>query len=73
MPERFLGRTPENYTWIPFGSGVRRCVAAAFAQLEMKRVMQTVLEEVELGASAAALAAGDAAARSPSLPETRRP
>ncbi len=47
-PERFLGRAPENYTWIPFGSGVRRCVAAAFAQLEMKRVMQTVLEEVEL-------------------------
>jgi cytochrome P450 len=47
-PERFLGKAPENYTWIPFGSGVRRCVAAQFAQLEMKRVMQTVLEEVEL-------------------------
>jgi cytochrome P450 len=47
-PERFLGKAPENYTWIPFGSGVRRCVAAAFAQLEMKRVMQAVLEEVEL-------------------------
>ena len=28
-PERFLGTAPENYTWIPFGSGVRRCVAAA--------------------------------------------
>jgi cytochrome P450 len=49
MPERFLARPPGNYTWIPFGSGVRRCVAAAFAQLEMKRVMQTVLQEVELG------------------------
>jgi cytochrome P450 len=47
-PERFLGKAPENYTWIPFGSGVRRCVAAQFAQREMKRVMQTVLEEVEL-------------------------
>jgi cytochrome P450 family 135 len=47
-PERFLGKAPENYTWIPFGSGVRRCVAAQFAQLEMKRVMQAVLEEVEL-------------------------
>jgi cytochrome P450 family 135 len=53
MPERFLGRAPENYTWIPFGSGVRRCVAAAFAQLEMKRVMQTVLEEVQLSAASA--------------------
>jgi cytochrome P450 family 135 len=48
MPERFLDTQPANYTWIPFGSGVRRCVAAQFAQLEMKRVMQTVLEEVEL-------------------------
>jgi cytochrome P450 len=48
-PERFLDRQPDNYTWIPFGSGVRRCVAAQFAQLEMKRVMQTVLREVDLG------------------------
>jgi cytochrome P450 family 135 len=48
MPERFLDKPPENYTWIPFGSGVRRCVAAAFAQLEMKLVMHTVLQEVEL-------------------------
>ena len=47
-PERFLERAPDNYTWIPFGSGVRRCVAAAFAQLEMKLVLQTVLREVEL-------------------------
>jgi cytochrome P450 len=48
-PERFLERQPENYTWLPFGSGVRRCVAAQFAQLEMKRVIQTVLREVDLG------------------------
>ncbi len=48
MPERYLDHPPENYTWIPFGSGVRRCVAAAFAQLEMKLVMHTVLQEVEL-------------------------
>jgi cytochrome P450 family 135 len=53
MPERFLDHTPENYTWIPFGSGVRRCVAASFAQLEMKRVMQTVIREVELGSASA--------------------
>jgi cytochrome P450 len=49
MPERFLGASPSNYTWIPFGGGVRRCVAAQFAQLEMKRVIQTVLSEVDLG------------------------
>jgi cytochrome P450 family 135 len=54
-PERFLeregGQATGNYTWIPFGSGVRRCVAAQFAQLEMKLVMKTVLEEVELAAA----------------------
>jgi cytochrome P450 len=52
-PERFLeragGEPVSNYTWIPFGSGVRRCVAATFAPMEMRRVMQTVLQEVELG------------------------
>ncbi len=51
-PERFLdgegGRAINTYTWIPFGGGVRRCVAVVFAQLEMKRVIQTVLREVEL-------------------------
>jgi cytochrome P450 family 135 len=54
-PERFLGdeggRESLTYTWIPFGGGVRRCVAVVFAQLEMKRVIQTVLEEVDLQAA----------------------
>jgi cytochrome P450 family 135 len=48
IPERFLQRAPGAYTWIPFGGGARRCLAASFAQLEMKRVMHTVLSEVEL-------------------------
>jgi cytochrome P450 len=48
LPERFLDRPAGTYTWIPFGGGVRRCLAASFALLEMKRVIQTVLSEVEL-------------------------
>ncbi|MCW3020365.1 MAG: cytochrome Cyp135B6 2 [Solirubrobacterales bacterium] len=48
QPERFLGDSAGTYTWIPFGGGVRRCVAVVFAQLEMKRVIQAVLSEVEL-------------------------
>lgn len=48
LPERFLERPPGTYTWIPFGGGVRRCLAATYAELEMKRVMRTVLEEVDL-------------------------
>jgi cytochrome P450 len=48
VPERFLERPPGTYTWIPFGGGVRRCLAASYAELEMKRVLRTVLSEVEL-------------------------
>ncbi len=48
VPERFLERPPGTYTWIPFGGGVRRCLAASYAELEMKRVLRTVLTEVEL-------------------------
>jgi cytochrome P450 len=50
-PERFLEGAPESYTWIPFGGGVRRCLGAAFAQLEMNVVIGTVLERVTLRAS----------------------
>ena len=42
-PERFLGRPPETYAWIPFGGGMRRCLGAAFAELEMRVVLETVL------------------------------
>jgi cytochrome P450 family 135 len=48
VPERFLERPPDTYTWIPFGGGVRRCLAASYAEVEMKRVLRTVLAAVEL-------------------------
>jgi len=51
LPERFLERPPGTYTWIPFGGGVRRCLGASFAQLEMKRVLQTIVREVQLRAA----------------------
>jgi cytochrome P450 len=41
-PERFLNGAPEPYTFIPFGGGMRRCVGAAFASLEMKEVLRAV-------------------------------
>jgi cytochrome P450 len=49
-PERFLDGSPAPYSWIPFGGGVRRCLGAAFAQLEMKVVLKTVLECADLAA-----------------------
>jgi cytochrome P450 family 135 len=50
LPERFLGKQPGTYTWIPFGGGVRRCLAASYAEMEMKRVLRIVLETIELRA-----------------------
>jgi cytochrome P450 len=47
-PERFLDGAPEPYTFIPFGGGVRRCVGAAFATLEMKEVLRAVANRFEL-------------------------
>jgi cytochrome P450 len=42
-PERFLGSSPETYSWIPFGGGTRRCIGAAFAGLEMRTVLRTII------------------------------
>jgi cytochrome P450 len=50
-PERFLDGAPEPYTWVPFGGGVRRCLGAAFATLEMNVVISTVLRRATLRAS----------------------
>ncbi|HEX5984007.1 MAG TPA: cytochrome P450 [Solirubrobacterales bacterium] len=50
LPERFLGKQPGTYTWIPFGGGTRRCLAASYAEMEMKRVLRIVLETTELRA-----------------------
>ena len=47
-PERFLEKPPGTYTWIPFGGGTRRCLAASYAEMEMKRVIRTVLSSVDL-------------------------
>ena len=47
-PERFLETPPGTYTWIPFGGGVRRCLGAQFAQMEMKVVLRTLLANARL-------------------------
>jgi cytochrome P450 len=52
-PERWLegGEGGQPYTFIPFGGGVRRCIGAAFAMLEMKVMLRTVLERARLRAA----------------------
>jgi cytochrome P450 len=47
-PERFTDKLPDTYTWIPFGGGVRRCIGATFAHMEMDVVLRTLLEQVTL-------------------------
>jgi cytochrome P450 len=51
-PERFLGdeggppRAINPFAWIPFGGGIRRCIGASFALLEMKAMLRTMLAEL---------------------------
>ncbi|MCU7727686.1 cytochrome P450 [Actinoplanes sp. KI2] len=47
-PERFAGSRADMYGWIPFGGGVRRCIGAAFASLEMRIVLRTILRDFVL-------------------------
>jgi cytochrome P450 family 135 len=46
-PERFLDGAPETFSWIPFGGGIRRCIGASFALLEMRLILRTVLRELQ--------------------------
>jgi len=53
-PERFIGHTPSPFEYAPFGGGARRCIGAAFAQMEAKLVLSTWLSMgryVRLGAA----------------------
>jgi cytochrome P450 family 135 len=47
-PERFLDHAPTTYGWIPFGGGVRRCIGAPFAELEMRIVLAEILARFDL-------------------------
>ena len=53
-PERWLdGAAPPGYAWVPFGGGVRRCLGAAFAEMEMRVALATMLALVRVGAATA--------------------
>jgi cytochrome P450 len=60
-PERFLERQFSPYEYMPFGAGVRRCVGAALAQMELKIVLAKILGEMDF-----------ASANSRAVPQARR-
>lgn len=47
-PERFLDEGAPSYAWLPFGGGIRRCIGAALARMEMVEVLRTVVDRVDL-------------------------
>ncbi|MGI8609175.1 MAG: cytochrome P450 [Candidatus Dormibacteria bacterium] len=50
-PERFLEERVETYSWLPFGGGIRRCVGADFALMEMRVAIPEILRRVDLAAA----------------------
>ena len=52
-PQRWLSGEPTG-VWIPFGGGVRRCLGASFALLEMVEVLRALVATVDLSAPEAA-------------------
>ena len=44
-PDRFVG-TRAPTAWVPFGGGTRRCIGAAFANVEMDVVLRTILRHL---------------------------
>jgi cytochrome P450 len=46
LPDRFATFKPASWEWLPFGGGLRRCIGAAFAMLEMKMVLAALLPRV---------------------------
>jgi cytochrome P450 len=50
-PERWAGRKPGTYEWIPFGGGMRRCLGAALAMAEQRVVLGMMARRLDLEAA----------------------
>ncbi len=51
LPERWVGRRPGTYEWIPFGGGTRRCLGAALAMAEQRVVLEMMARRLDLEAA----------------------
>jgi cytochrome P450 len=52
-PERFIDGAPATSAWVPFGGGVRRCIGAAFAEMEMRVALAEILSRRTVAAASA--------------------
>lgn len=52
-PQRFLDEKPNTFSWVPFGGGTRRCLGAAFANMELDVVLRTVLRHFTIRTTSA--------------------
>jgi cytochrome P450 family 138 len=52
-PDRFLVNPPDPVGFIPYGGGVRRCIGAAFATMEVAVVLRTLLRDYVINPSTA--------------------
>ncbi len=52
-PQRFFDNKPGTHTWVPFGGGTRRCIGAAFANMEIDVVLRTVLRHFTIRTTSA--------------------
>jgi cytochrome P450 len=50
-PDRFMSRRPDPAEWIPYGGGLRRCIGAAFATMEIRVVLRTLLRDFTISPS----------------------
>jgi len=49
-PERWIGRKPGTYEWIPFGGGIRRCLGASLAMAEQRVVLGAMVRRLDIEA-----------------------
>jgi cytochrome P450 len=47
-PERFLDAPPDAEAWMPWGGGRKRCPGHHLAMLEMRTVLRTIFERLEV-------------------------
>ena len=46
--ERFMGTSPNSYTYLPFGGGARRCIGSALAEMETRIVLAMILRRFKI-------------------------